>query len=887
MTDKPRVRVAAWSSARTADSFQNFAARIGLGTNNLQSGATYGFNPVSRNRQLLEWMYGGSWIVGKAVDAVAEDMTRAGVEFKSPKLKPEENERLQTSMKDLAIWEGLEETIKWSRLYGGAVAVMLIEGQKLNTPLRIRTVAKDQFKGLAVLDRWMINPSMNHLVAQYGPDLGEPMFYDVVAAGLPLSGQTIHYSRLVRLDGIPQPYWRKIAENSWGLSVIEPLYDRLVAFDSTTNGAAQLVHKAHLRTLKVKNLREIIAAGGKAFEGLAKQIDNIRLFQTNEGMTLVDDTDTFETHQYSFTGLDDLLLQFGQQLSGAVDIPLVRLFGQSPAGLNSTGESDIRNYYDGISARQNARLRRPMNRLLRVAHQSELGRPVDEGFDFGFVPLWQLSEKEKAEIAASTTTAVTGAYDSGVIGRGVALKELRQSADVTGVYSNITDEEISEAEEEGPPTAAGELGLGEEEDDGGASSEGEPGKPGAPAGARAKDAAASFALHGLPIVIESPKGSMRAGKGWSCTMAAHYGYIQGTWSAEGRAEEMDCFVGPRMDSRTVFVIDQIDPETGAFDEHKCMLGYASAADAIRDYIASYSDRGFHRIGDVTDLDIEGFKAWLQDGSLDRPFATRDSGDWNEEDHPRRSDGKFGRGGGGTSLSGGRAEQPKPYFSQEKLSHLPHPKEVRSPARTWAEAEGMGRVGRTQFKSMLDQVAKRMRLSSDLATPEDLTGSRLSDGKSYLFLGPNKSQKRATAKVESDYDGDWTKLKDMVRATIAVEKVGDVRKVVDELERAGVKLAARPKDNISNVKPEGYRDLNMLVRLPNGMLAELQVNVKAMVEAKTAAHGDYEACQVLERRNGGGPPDATWPRKDRQEWERLAAKQRAVYDPAWKKAGGET
>lgn len=664
MTEKPRIRVAAWSSA---DSFQNFQARIGLGTQNLQSGATYGFNPVTRNRQLLEWMYGGSWIVGKAVDAVAEDMTRAGVEIKSPGASPDDIERLQTALNDLAVWQGINETVKWSRLYGGAIGVLLIDGQKLNTPLRIRTVGKDQFRGIAVLDRWMVNPSLTDLVTQYGPELGQPVFYDVVADGGPLPRGRIHHSRVIRLDGIPQPYWRKMAENGWGLSVVEPLYDRLVAFDSTTNGAAQLVHKAHLRTLKVKSLREIISMGGKAFEGLAKQVENIRLFQTNEGLTLVDDTDTFETHAYSFTGLDDLMLQFSQQLSGALDIPLVRLMGQSPAGLNATGESDIRNYYDGIKARQEARLRRPMNRLLRVLHQSELGRPVDEGFNFAFVPLWQLSETEKAQIAAQTTTAVTGAYDSGVIDRATALKELRQSADVTGVYSNIEDEDIKEAEEE-PPPSLGEMGLDPdaedvEEGDGGASAVGgdEPPK------ARAKDAAASFALHGLPIVIESPKGSMRTGKGWQCAMAADYGYIGGTWSAEGRDEEMDCFIGPAIGSDRVFVIDQVDPDTGRFDEHKCMLGYASAADAIRDYVASYSDRGLKRIAEVTEMAMRDFKAWLADGRLDRPVATRDAGNWNEEDHPRRKDGKFGRGAGdpAKSKASGQAKGGEPESGAEK------------------------------------------------------------------------------------------------------------------------------------------------------------------------------------------------------------------------------
>jgi hypothetical protein len=619
MTEKPRVRVPAW---RTGDSFQNFAARIGLGTQNLQDAATYGFNPITRNRQQLEWMYGGSWIVGKAIDAVAEDMTRAGVEIVSPGAKPEEIERLQTALNDRAVWEAIEENIKWSRLYGGAIGVMLIEGQKLSSPLRINTVGKDQFKGVVVLDRWMVNPSLNQLITQMGPDIGKPVFYDVVVDGGPLSRQRIHHSRVIRLDGLPQPYWRKISENGWGISVIEPLYDRLVAFDSTTNGAAQLVHKAHLRTLKVENLRELIASGGKAMEALSKQVDFMRLYQTLEGLTLLDSKDEFDALSYTFTGLDEVLLQFGQQLSGAIDIPLVRLFGQSPAGLNSTGESDLRNYYDGISARQNSRLRRPMNRLLRVLHQSELGRPVDEGFNFNFVPLWQLDENEKAEIASATATAVTTVFESGMISRATGLKELRQSADVSGVFSQITDEEIKEAEEEPPPTA-GELGLGPEDESDDDRSEppggGEEGE-GAPQPRRAKDSTPSFALHGLQIVIETPKGQVRMGPGRATPMAADYGYIAGTSSAEGADEAMDCFIGPVVDAEIIYVIDQVDPANGGFDEHKCMLGYASPADAVRDYIASFDDFTLDRIGGVTPLGLDEFKAWLSTGDVTSPLS---------------------------------------------------------------------------------------------------------------------------------------------------------------------------------------------------------------------------------------------------------------------------
>ena len=150
---------------------------------------------------------------------------------------------------------------------------------------------------------------------------------------------------------------QRIAENGWGQSVLERLWDRLIAFDSVTQGAAQLVYKAHLRTYAVEGLREIIGIGGKALDGLVKQIEMIRMYQSNEGMTLMDSKDKFEAHQYSFSGLSDMMLQFGQQISGALGIPLTRLFGQSPAGLNSTGESDIRMYYDNVKQEQERRLR--------------------------------------------------------------------------------------------------------------------------------------------------------------------------------------------------------------------------------------------------------------------------------------------------------------------------------------------------------------------------------------------------------------------------------------------------------------------------------------------------------------------------------------------------
>jgi hypothetical protein len=291
--------------------------------------------------------------------------------------------------------------------------------------------------------------------------MGLPKYYNVLSDSLALQKRRIHYSRVIRIEGQPLPYWQRIAEQLWGQSVIERLFDRLLAFDSTTQGAAQLVYRAYLRNYKVDGLRDIIATGGQALEGLLKQIDFIRRTQTNEGMTLMDLKDEFEAHSYSFSGLDTVLLQFSQQLSGALGIPLTKLFGQSPAGLNATGESDIRNYYDSINQEQESTLRPGVGLVLDVSHRSLFGRPLPEGTDFNFEQLWQMDETQRAGVAQTTTAAVSTAFTSGLIGQQTALKELRTQSRTTGVFTNISDDVINAATDETDPL--GEL-AGDDDD---------------------------------------------------------------------------------------------------------------------------------------------------------------------------------------------------------------------------------------------------------------------------------------------------------------------------------------------------------------------------------------------------------------------------------------
>jgi hypothetical protein len=454
MASKPRVRVKAKGEIRnehqfTTDNFTNFSAQLGYGTQNLSSGSTYGFNPISRNKNLLEWMYRGSWLVKKVVDCPADDMTREGMQIESD-MPPDQIDALTNYWTDLQIWQKLNETIKWARLYGGCLAVIMIDGQDMETPLRIDTIRKGQFKGVIVYDKWMVWPTMDQVVTDFGPDFGLPKYYDTVADAKAVPNMRIHHTRCIRIDGVTLPYWQRVSENMWGLSVIEPLWDRMIAFDSATTGAAQLIYKAHLRVMKIEDYREIVAAGGKMYEGLRKQIEMMRLMQTNEGITIIDKEDEFIANTYSFAGLSDMMMQFSQQLSGAADVPETRLFGQAPAGMNSTGESDLRNYYDGIKSQQETRLRRYITKLLDITHRSLTGLPLPGGFNYSFRPLWQLTPEQQADIATKLATATSTLFQDGVISQKTAMKEIRQSSRITGFGSNITDEDIN-AVPDGPP----------------------------------------------------------------------------------------------------------------------------------------------------------------------------------------------------------------------------------------------------------------------------------------------------------------------------------------------------------------------------------------------------------------------------------------------------
>lgn len=129
-------------------------------------------------------------------------------------------------------------------------------------------------------------------------------------------------------------------------------------------------------------------------------------------------------------------------------------------------------------------------------------------------------------------------------------------------------------------------------------------------------------LQGLDIALENPKGSTRSGtdkdgKAWQSTMAHDYGYIKRTLGADG--DHVDVFIGERPDSETVYVVDQVDPKTGKFDEHKVMMGFADEQAAQAGYLANY-EKGWKGLGSIKAMPVEEFKRWVKGGDTTKPVA---------------------------------------------------------------------------------------------------------------------------------------------------------------------------------------------------------------------------------------------------------------------------
>lgn len=374
----------------TTDSLRSLITGMGDPLIDKSASVFYGHHVLS-DLQLLN-AYRNTWLAKKIVNIPALDALRKWREWQADQ---EQITLIEAEERRLGLKLKMLQAKTLARLWGGAV-IYIGDGGDASQEWDPELIKKGGLKYLTVMSRremiageLEVDPTLEHY--------GMPKAYQVANATTFLD---IHPSRLVVQIGDMHPDpWNAIGNVGWGDSVLQSVWTAVTNADSTAANIASLVFEANIDVYKIQDLMEHMSSAPYR----QKLIDRFTLANIGKSVTralITDSDEEYERKQIAFTGLPDVIQQFLILVSGAADIPLTRLLGQSPSGLNSTGEHDMKNYHDRIQSIQTLEIGPAMHRLDEALIRSALGTWPPELF-YTWAPLEQMSEKEKAEIGKS------------------------------------------------------------------------------------------------------------------------------------------------------------------------------------------------------------------------------------------------------------------------------------------------------------------------------------------------------------------------------------------------------------------------------------------------------------------------------------------------------
>lgn len=431
---------------QTADAFSNPLFHLGYGSQSPLEATEYPLTRMTYDYALLNSLYRSNWVVQNVVGIIPDDMLREGFTV-SGAISPQYQQALDRCLRQTQLYDRINEGMRWGRLYGGAAGLILIRGQDdLSKPLELDTILPGTFAGLYIVDRWSgITPGMELVSDWTDPDFGLPKYYDINMA----DGSTVisvHHSRILRFVGRELPYLEKMAEMYWGESEVEALYADIVKHDNVAANMAALTFRANVDTMEIDNLDQLFSVAPSAIQQrFWNMMQAQSVLKSNFGMQLVNKGDSVKNTQYTFTGLQEIYDSMCLDLSGASRIPVTKLFGRAPAGLNATGESDLQNYYDYVDTLRESKLRPILEKLLPIIAMSVWGG-VPEDMDIQFPPLWTPTAKEVAEIAKAKAETIIAAFQANLLDQATAQRELKKLAEETSMFDSISEETIKKNE---------------------------------------------------------------------------------------------------------------------------------------------------------------------------------------------------------------------------------------------------------------------------------------------------------------------------------------------------------------------------------------------------------------------------------------------------------
>lgn len=249
-------------------------------------------------------------------------------------------------------------------------------------------ITKGSLIGFKVIDPVWTTPFLYNSDNPMRGDFYKPTSWFVL-------GREVHASRLLNIVSREVPDLLKPSYNFGGLSMTQLAIPYVNNWLKTRESVANLIDGFSVGVLKT-NMASILSGGSG--DDVWSRLALFNKTRTNRGSWAIDkDTEEFGFENVPLSGLDALQGQSQEQMSSVCSIPLVKYLGITPSGLNASSDGEIRVFYDDILSEQEGVFRDPIQACLEVIQLSEFGE-IDPDITFSFVPLWQLSEKEQAEV---------------------------------------------------------------------------------------------------------------------------------------------------------------------------------------------------------------------------------------------------------------------------------------------------------------------------------------------------------------------------------------------------------------------------------------------------------------------------------------------------------
>jgi len=407
-------------SKKVFDSFMNVMR--GLGGN---KDATYQRHyAISRIMSMafdeLNNLYATNWIAGKIVDIPVNDALRQG-----RTIQGDQSEEISKVYDQFKIDKKIGDALKWSRAFGGAVLVIVSNDNDMGMPL---SLGKGDLKNIAVFD-------MSDIIG--GDMIRDPLsphYLSFEHYNIKGSSQKVHRSRVIKIDGYTTSNRVKELMRGFGLSVFEKIYSVIGDAQESNDLITNLLHQSNIDVYKINGLNQTVGSGESAIA--TERIQIVQQMKSILNAVVLDKDDDYINNAKNFSNLHEIDMGKLAKVAGAADIPLTRLLGKSSDGMNSTGEGDLKNYYDNVGSYQSEVIY-DVYKAIDVVVCSHLGIPIPE---FSFNSLFQLSEAQIAELEYKRAQTDTLHINNGVVDEYDVMERIAAS----GIYPTITHERIEE-----------------------------------------------------------------------------------------------------------------------------------------------------------------------------------------------------------------------------------------------------------------------------------------------------------------------------------------------------------------------------------------------------------------------------------------------------------